>query len=119
MKLLWIACAVACSVPQDAPRIPPEIEGPLPHEASEHSAFAEPEPELDLSSVCGRAEVCCHAFANATPNVVAQSTCAGPREAAAQPDADARCERMMLGWRTALERNEDVELPSECSLARE
>lgn len=112
MKAIWIVCAIACSVPQDVPSLPRDIEEPPPPE-SEPTAL--PAPGLDPASVCGRAEVCCRAFASATPHVVEQSACAGPAEAAAEPDAAARCRRMLAGWRTALERREGNEVPPECS----
>ena len=116
MRGLWIACAIACSVPQDAPEPPTELEGPAPHEATEHSAREATDGlSLDPDTACGRALACCRAFAEATPNVLAEHACVGPAEASTADDADERCARMTEGWRVALERNPDVEPPGACS----
>lgn len=61
-----------------------------------------PTAELDPSTTCGRALTCCRAYAEAMPNVVAETACAGPAEVADEPDADERCSRMTHGWREAL-----------------
>lgn len=115
MRSIWVACAIACSVPPEAPVSSPVLRRPAPLEAPEHSPLPEPEAVLDPATMCGRAEACCRAFAAAVPNVVEESACAGPADAAGAGDADGRCERMMAGWRTVLERHPDAEPPPECS----
>jgi hypothetical protein len=59
-------------------------------------------PEIDPESVCGRSLACCRAYAQAIPNVVEDSACAGVYEALGTEDPDARCENMKAGWREAL-----------------
>lgn len=115
MRSIWIACAIACSAPQEVPIPPPTLGGPAPHEGSEHSPPPAPEDRLDPTTTCGRAEVCCRAFAAAVPNVDEESACVGPAEAAESGAADERCERMTAGWRAALERHPGAEPPPECS----
>ncbi len=119
--------AVACSSPtHDAASAsdlsveeptPSGLGGPIPHETSEHRPL-EALSTLDPATTCGRAQACCRAFAAATPNVVSASACAETVEAAEREDADARCERMIVGWRIALDRNADVEPPPTCAAPR-
>ncbi|HJL18104.1 MAG TPA: hypothetical protein RMH99_20745, partial [Sandaracinaceae bacterium LLY-WYZ-13_1] len=68
----------------------------------------------DPGSACGRALACCRAYAEAVPNVVADSACAGPAEVADRPDADARCRAMAAGWRETLALLPDVDPPEAC-----
>lgn len=118
-RALLFAFAVACSVPQEAPpERPSRVSPPTPHEATAHAPF-EPPPSLDPTTVCGRALACCRAFARATPHVSATSACAETFEVAELEDADARCGRMQLGWRAALEVREDLEPPEACSASTE
>ena len=118
MKTLLFAFAVACSSPPNdtpSPATPlHEPDGPVPHEASQHRPLEAP-PTLDQATTCGRAQTCCRAFAAVTPNVVAASACAEPVEVAEHEDADERCERMIIGWRVALEHHVDVEPPPACA----
>ncbi|MEZ4340509.1 MAG: hypothetical protein R3B82_28140 [Sandaracinaceae bacterium] len=118
MRALWICFAVACSMPPDPPATPgPEpLGGPVPHEATEHPEPLPSLPALDPSTVCGRAQRCCQAFAAITPNVAADIACAEPADAATAEDADARCGRMIIGWRAALEAHEGAEIPDECAV---
>lgn len=74
----------------------------------------EPIAMLDPDSDCGRAELCCRAYADAIPNVVAASACVGPREASEMRDAADRCRRMRDGWRAALEHLGSGDLPAAC-----
>lgn len=76
-----------------APTATPEPPPPAP---------SEPLPTLDEGTTCGQALRCCRAFADAVPNVVESSACAGPFEAAEAEDAEARCALMQAGWREAL-----------------
>ena len=117
MRGLWIAFAVACSMPPEAPAAPPPgLDGPTPHEADGHPEPDPPPPALDPSTVCGRAQACCRAFAEVTPNVAADVACAEPADAAGAADADARCERMIIGWRAALELHDGLEMPDACAV---
>lgn len=107
--------AVACSMP------PEPSAGEVDEPAGEPRSAAvtaepvdPPPPPLDPESACGRAEACCQAFAEVTPHVEVASACAGPREVFEDDDADARCERMVEGWRVALETHEGVDVPDTC-----
>lgn len=103
--------------PDAAPAPAPEpLGGPVPHEATEHPERAPELPALDPESVCGRAQACCRAFAEVTPNVDASAACAEPADAAGAEDADARCRRMIIGWAAALEAHEGVEVPEVCAV---
>ena len=79
----------------------------------------EPEPPvlapLEPSSVCGRAQACCRAFVEVTPNARLGAACAGPAEASALEDDEA-CERMRRGWAQVLALRADVEAPGACAL---
>jgi len=113
LKSIWIVCAIACSVPQEPPTSTSVLEEPALETATEDTPEAD--APLDPSSACGRAEVCCRAFAAAISDVVEASACSGPREASSTSDADARCERMSAGWRETLERLPSAPPPPECS----
>jgi len=76
-------------------------------------------PTLDPETPCGRALTCCRAFAEVTPHVDPAAACAGPIEATHYDDADARCDRLRIGWRVALEDHEGVEPPDACSASTE
>lgn len=108
----WIAIAMtvaACGTSAAEPR---------PTEGAQESEPAEVAPTdlptLDPSSVCGRARACCEAYAEAVPNVVVDSACAGPGEVAADPDSDARCRAMIAGWRETLRLLPEVDPPPAC-----
>ncbi|MCB9597269.1 MAG: hypothetical protein H6719_31380 [Sandaracinaceae bacterium] len=117
MRSLWIAFAIACSMPPDPipEPVPEPLEAPAPHEVAEHEDPPPARPTLDPDTTCGRAERCCHAFAEAMPHVVVESACAEPGEVAELEDADARCGRMIEGWRTALDRRDGVDPPEVCA----
>lgn len=118
MRGLWmILCAIACSMPPDPPEVIPAepFDGPTPHEHGEHAAPEPPRAPLDPATTCGRAEACCAAFAEVTPHVALDTACAEPHAAASLPDADARCARMIRGWRTALEQHEGLAMPEACA----
>ena len=73
-------------------------------------------PPLDPESPCGRAARCCRAWASEMPNVEGDVACAGPAEDASAPDAAARCQRMLTGWREALVlMHPDDALPDACA----
>jgi hypothetical protein len=82
---------------------------PAPPAAGEQHPRREPSP----GSVCDLALACCRAYTSAVPDVVESSACAGVYEALDLADADARCERMRTGWRSAFE-HLDVEVPESC-----
>jgi len=90
----------------------------VPHETTQHPEV-EVEPVLEPGSPCGRALACCRAFAEVTPHVDPAAACAGAIEAAQFDDADARCDRLRIGWRVALEDHEDVDPPEACSAPAE
>ncbi len=73
-----------------------------PQPAPEPEVVGEAAPEPDPSSTCGQALACCRAYASSIPDVVESSACAGAREAASDPEGDARCRAMKEGWRQAL-----------------
>jgi hypothetical protein len=95
--------------------------GAAPAEGAEAPAPREREPPpepsavvLDPTSPCGRARACCRAYAEAIPHVDDAVACVGPAEVAGAPDADARCARMVEGWREALERLREGGAPAAC-----
>mgnify|MGYP001263559802 CR=1 FL=1 len=118
MRGLWVAFAIACSMPPEpsGPAARAEVVAPPLPEPSEREA--PPRAPLDPSSPCGRAERCCVEFAAVTPHVRAEVACAEPAEVAELADGAARCERMLIGWRAALERHADAEVPEACLSAR-
>lgn len=113
-----MAFAIACSMPPEPSErgARAEVVAPRPPEPSERAEA--PRAPLDPDSPCGRAERCCAAFAAVTPHVRVEVACAEPAEVADLADGAARCERMVIGWRAALERHADLEVPEDCASAR-
>lgn len=108
---LWLLTALfvmgACSGEDRATERPTTVGNERAPVTSEPDPEPEPEPAaplptLEEATICGQALRCCRAFAEALPNVVESSACAGPFEAAEAYDADARCSLMQAGWREAL-----------------
>ena len=115
--LLGLTTFLGCS--QHTTSVPGEEDRPSAAEAeTPEGRVEEPEasalPTLDPETACGRALACCEAFAAAFENVVASSACRGPVDASEAEDAAARCDRMTLGWRVALERHETASPPTAC-----
>lgn len=115
---LALAIAAGCSEHAARPAEParPYVAPTEPLAHSEgHPATDETEALalLDPATECGRAQICCRAFALAF-DAVEPTACAGPGEVADEPDADAQCRRMTAGWREALERHPDADPPPEC-----
>lgn len=106
LALLLVGCS---SSPE--PAAPPDPAPELAEPTEEPRAIEVP---LDPDSECGRARLCCEAYARAIAGVVAASACVGPAEVAGEPDAAARCDRMREGWRVALEHHPDEEPPEAC-----
>jgi len=109
LLLLLLGCSSEASPPTESTVAAPES---LPEPTAEVTPARR---ALSPGSPCGRAAACCEAYAEAFGNVVAASACAGPVEAAAREDADARCDRMREGWRLALAHHAAAEPPAACA----